>query len=71
MGELNIGSTPRKKIRLQIGTCRYCSTEIVFDGVGVWFDETDGDVCSGNDELVNENEPHVPDPDSIYWELAP
>lgn len=45
-------------------TCRYCGMDLRFDG-GAWVDHTDGDVCSGNDNLDNENEPHVPMDDEV------
>ena len=50
--------------------CHYCRTPLhtvpanethVGPPFGrVWVDDTDGDVCSGDDNLVNENLPHVP-----------
>ena len=39
--------------------CRYCGEALHLDR-GVWVDATEGDCCSGDDDLVNENELHVP-----------
>ena len=36
--------------------CKYCKLPVTKEGV----DETEGDCCSGNDLLQNENETHVP-----------
>lgn len=41
--------------------CKYCGEWLRTEGNDVWVDDTDGDVCSGNDDLENENEPHEPD----------
>lgn len=41
--------------------CGYCGMALHRDR-GVWVDDTEGDVCSGDDNLVNENEQHVPSP---------
>ena len=32
---------------------------------GVWVDATGGDVCSGDDNLENENEQHAPSGDDV------
>lgn len=45
--------------------CKYCG-ETLYQESGTWVDDTGGDVCSGNDDLENENEPHVSD-DSYFW----
>lgn len=37
--------------------CVYCGMALHLDQ-GVWVDDTEGDVCSGDDDLTNENEPH-------------
>lgn len=42
--------------------CKFCGESITPDGQGVWVDRTDGDGCSGDDNLINENESHVPAP---------
>ncbi len=39
--------------------CRYCAARLHKDN-GTWVDETDGDGCSGDDNLVNESGVHVP-----------
>lgn len=41
-------------------TCKYCGDNITEDSKGTWVDDTDGDVCSGNDDLENENGSHQP-----------
>lgn len=41
-------------------TCAYCHAIIRADGQGAWVDHTDGDCCSGDDALRNENGTHVP-----------
>lgn len=40
-------------------SCRYCGTVLHIEQ-DVWVDATGGDVCSGDDDLVNENELHAP-----------
>lgn len=42
-------------------TCKFCGEMIRDDGNGVFIDDTEGDVCSGDDDLNNENESHEPD----------
>jgi len=37
--------------------CRYCGVTISMEG-SLWVDSTGGDVCSGDDELRNENGAH-------------
>jgi hypothetical protein len=51
----------------QTHVCFYCGADITEEVITVdgerltaWVDETGGDVCSGNDALENENEPHKP-----------
>lgn len=41
--------------------CAYCGTAIYHRGGTVWVDDTDGDACWGDINLVNENEPHTPE----------
>lgn len=41
--------------------CKYCGEFLRTEDGQVWFDDTEGDVCSGDDELNNENESHQPD----------
>jgi hypothetical protein len=43
-----------------VTSCSYCGMALHQDAEGVWVDETDGDCCSGDENLDNENEPHVP-----------
>lgn len=50
----------KKKEASHMAICDYCEEFIWFDGITAWVDFSDGDVCSGNDELVNENQPHIP-----------
>src|SRR5664280_3906120 len=39
-------------------SCKYCSMALSQTKDGTWVDDTDGDCCSGDDDLNNENEPH-------------
>ena len=39
--------------------CKFCKERLWYDS-GFWVDSTDGDGCSGDDDLNNENKPHVP-----------
>ena len=44
--------------------CDFCG-EAVHLEEGVWVDATGGDVCSGDDNLENENEQHAPSGDDV------
>lgn len=44
--------------------CRYCGEPLTverFLGADYYVDATGGDVCSGDDDLNNENQPHRPE----------
>lgn len=41
--------------------CKYCDMLLWKDDNGAWVDDSDGDCCSGDDDLNNENQPHEPD----------
>ena len=41
-------------------TCKFCGMSLHLDG-DTWVDDTEGDGCAGDDNLVNENESHVPE----------
>lgn len=47
-------------------TCKFCDQTLYWQDGNIYVDITDGDCCSGNDDLENENEPHVPS-DYAEW----
>ena len=53
----------RENMGFPDGVCKYCD-EPLWAVDGYWVDGTDGDCCSGDDHLTNENEPHVPQSNS-------
>lgn len=55
-----IEGTDRYEV-IESQVCRYCRTPLhLADDDSTWVDDTDGDCCSGDDNLNNENEPHIP-----------
>ena len=48
--------------------CFYCQTPLtLLRDIDVWVDDTEGDCCWGDDDNVNENEPHRPNLDEATF----
>jgi len=48
--------------------CMYCADTLELETRGAnfaWVDSTEGDCCSGNDQLLNEGRPHIPTRETV------